>query len=287
MPMLFPADGIIEPLIVLALAEDLGTAGDVTTRALVPQGCAARAHFINRKDGIIAGLRIINLVFKQLDPKLKAKTELTDGAFAPAGSTLCTIEGSAAAILTGERTALNFLCRLSGIATTTHRLQQKISHTKAKITDTRKTIPALRALEKYAVVCGGGVNHRMGLYDMVMIKDNHLALMNGDIAAAIAAAHAHAPNLPVAVEVENLDQLRGALAAGPDRIMLDNMPVPMMREAVRITAGRRELEATGGITADNIVAVAETGVDYISSGWITHSAPALDIGLDFAPSPKA
>ena len=303
-------------LIVLALAEDFGARGDVTTAALIPPDAVATAHFVNRKAGVVAGLEIIGQVFEglkkfSLSPAGRGYREaggegvgllppssglrppsprwgegnvvyhVEDGDHVPAQTRLATVTGSTAAILTAERTALNFVSRLSGIATATRELQQKIKHTKAKVCDTRKTTPGWRALEKYAVKCGGGENHRMGLYDMVMIKDNHIAAV-GDISAAVARAQEFSPDVPIAVEVENLDQLRAALNARADRIMLDNMSVELMREAVQIAAGKAVIEATGGVTADNIVAIAETGVDFISSGWITHSAPILDIGLDFA-----
>lgn len=269
-------------LIKLALAEDLGGVGDITTAALVPDDARGTAHFVTRKPGVIAGLEIIGEVFEILRASaVITQYHVKDGDNVVARTNLCTVTGSAAAILTGERPALNFLCHLSGIATATRHLQNKIKHTKAKVCDTRKTTPVLRALEKYAVACGGGVNHRMGLYDMVMIKDNHIVMAGGDITAAIAKVRAAQPKLSLAIEVETLDQLRAVLAAGADRIMLDNMDVPMMREAVQIAGGKTLLEATGGVNADNIVSIAETGVDLISVGAITHSASVLDIGLDF------
>jgi len=278
-------------LIQLALAEDLGEAGDVTTAALVPADACAIAHFVNRKAGVVAGLEIIGQVFEVLhEGKVAVEHHVKDGDVVSPKTKLCTVTGSAAAILTGERTALNFISHLSGIATATHALQQKIKHTKAKVCDTRKTTPGLRALEKYAVTCGGGANYRMGLFDMIMIKDNHIVMAGGDIDTAVAKARAYIsfgqPNLTIAVEVENLEQLRAALTAGADRIMLDNMDIVMMREAVAMADSKAVMEATGGITADNIVAVAETGVDFISVGAITHSAPVLDIGLDFAEITK-
>jgi nicotinate-nucleotide pyrophosphorylase (carboxylating) len=281
-------------LIQLALAEDFGSAGDVTTAALVDSAARVTARFVNRKPGVVAGLEIIGQVFAALGAEVAIKYHVADGDYAPPQTNLCTVSGSAATILEAERTALNFVCHLSGIATATHQLQSLIAHTSAKVCDTRKTTPGWRALEKYAVRMGGGANHRMGLYDMVMIKDNHLAALGGDIAAAVAKARQHAPGIPVALEVENLDQLRAALTARVDRIMLDNMPVDMMREAVGIkmswgpgsradALGRGDivLEATGGVTAATIIPIAETGVDFISVGAITHSAPILDIGLDF------
>ena len=276
-----------QKLIELALAEDLGTRGDVTTAALVDPAAMATAHFVNRKAGVVAGLEIINQVFEQTvipaqaGIQIKIDHHVKDGAVVAARTKISTITGPAAALLPAERVALNFICHLSGIATATHELQDKIKHTKAKVCDTRKTTPGYRTLEKYAVVCGGGTNHRMGLYDMMMFKDNHLAGLNGDVVAAVAKARAYAPDLPIAVEVEDLDHLRTVLAAKVDRIMLDNMAVPMMREAVKIVNGAVAVEATGGINADTIVEIAETGVDFISVGAITHSARALDIGLDF------
>ncbi len=280
----------VSKLIRAALAEDLGGQGDVTTAALVPPDAVVTAYFVTRRAGLVAGLEIIGQVFDVLSAVIPAQAggrveihyHAKDGDFVVPQTRLATVTGSAAAILTAERTALNFITHLSGIATATHTLQQKIAHTKAKVCDTRKTTPGLRELEKYAVRCGGGANHRMGLFDMVMIKDNHIAVLGGNITAAIAKARAAQPGLTIAVEVESLDQLRTALSARADRIMLDNMPVPIMREAVEITANQAILEATGGVNADNIAAIAETGVDFISVGAITHSAPALDIGLDFA-----
>jgi len=302
-------------LIQLALAEDFGEVGDVTTAALVPPDARATAHFVNRKAGVIAGLEIIGQVFSVLSSSAKGRGyksveiktgspdamhpritnveciyHIKDGDMVAPQTKLCTVIGSAAEMLTGERTALNFISHLSGIATATHALQQKIVHTKAKVCDTRKTTPGLRALEKYAVTCGGGANYRMGLFDMIMIKDNHIVMAGGDIDTAVAKARAYIsfgqPNLTIAVEVENLEQLRAALTAGADRIMLDNMDIVMMREGVAMADSKAVMEATGGITADNIVAVAETGVDFISVGAITHSAPVLDIGLDFAEITK-
>lgn len=273
-------------LIELALAEDLGARGDITSSALVPQDALATAHFVNRKPGVVAGIEIIGQVFAALGAKVDVQYHVKDGDHVAAKTKLVTVSGNAHAILKAERTALNFISRLSGIATAAHQMQEKIKHTKTRICDTRKTTPGWRALEKYAVTCGGGENHRMGLYDMVMIKDNHVAMMGGDIAMAITKARLYtsmlAPDLLIAVEVENLEQLKAALGARADRIMLDNMNIEMMREAATLAKGKAILEATGGITADNIVQIAETGVDFISSGWITHSAPALDIGLDFA-----
>lgn len=273
-------------LIEQALAEDLGQRGDVTTLALVPQEATAVAHFVNRKPGVVAGLEIIGQVFAALNAKVDIQYHVKDGAAVAAMTKLATVSGNAQAILTAERTALNFISHLSGIATAAHHLQEKIKHTQTRVCDTRKTLPGWRALEKYAVKCGGGDNHRMGLHDMVMIKDNHIAMMGGDVAMAITKARLYtgmlAPDLLITAEVENLDQLRAAVGARADRVLLDNMSVEMMREAVTMAKGKAILEAGGGITADNIAEVAETGVDFISSGWITHSAPSLDIGLDFA-----
>ena len=271
-----------QKLIELALAEDLGTRGDVTTAALVAPDAMATAHFVNRKVGVVAGLELIDQVFATFGAVVDIQHHMKDGAVVAARTKISTITGPTAALLTAERVALNFICHLSGIATATHELQDKIKHTRAKVCDTRKTTPGYRALEKYAVVCGGGTNHRMGLYDMMMFKDNHLAGLNGDIVAAVAKARAFAPDLPIAVEVEDLDHLRVVLAAKVDRIMLDNMAVPMMREAVKIVNGVTAVEATGGVNTDTIVEIAETGVDFISVGAITHSVRALDIGLDFA-----
>ena len=266
----------------LALAEDLGRAGDITSAATVPASATAEAVIAARKPGTLAGMPLARAAFQQMDPSLAFQPAAEDGSRIEAGAILARISGSARAILGAERVALNFLCHLSGIATLTRRYADAIAHTKARIVDTRKTTPGLRALEKYAVRAGGGLNHRFGLDDAVLIKDNHIAVAGG-IDAAIGGARKFAGHLVrIEVEVDTLDQLREALAAGAEIVLLDNMDPAMLREAVALAAGKAVLEASGGITLDSVAAVAETGVDFISSGAITHSAPALDLGLDIA-----
>lgn len=263
-------------LLALALAEDIG-AGDVTSLATIPEGASAKADMVFRAAGVVCGLPVAEAVFRAVDPALAVSAHAKDGDRVEAGACVLTVLGPARAVLAAERTALNFVQRLSGVASETRKLVDAVAGTKAQLTDTRKTTPGYRALEKYAVTCGGGVNHRMGLYDAVLIKDNHVALAGG-VAAALAACAGRAEK--VEIEVDTLEQLREALAAGAKFVLLDNMPPAMLREAVSITAGRAVLEASGGITPATIRAVAETGVDVISVGWITHSAPALDVGLD-------
>ena len=265
----------------LALAEDLGRAGDITSMATVPAEAVASAVIAARKRGTIAGLALAETAFAALDPTVRFTASVADGDTVLAGATIATIAGSARAILAAERTALNFLGHLSGIATATRAMADAIAHTKARITCTRKTTPGLRALEKYAVRCGGGSNHRYGLDDAILIKDNHVAIV-GSVGEAIRRARAAAGHLvKLEAEVDTLDQLREALAAGADVVLLDNMAPAMLRQAVAITGGKAVLEASGGITLESVAAVAETGVDFISSGAITHSAPVLDLGLDF------
>jgi nicotinate-nucleotide pyrophosphorylase (carboxylating) len=265
----------------LALAEDLGRAGDITSMATVPAEAEASAVIAARKPGTIAGLALAEAAFAALDPTVRFAASVADGDTVPAGATIATISGSARAILAAERTALNFLGHLSGIATATRAMADAVAHTKARITCTRKTTPGLRALEKYAVRCGGGSNHRYGLDDAILIKDNHVAIVGG-VGEAIRRARAAAGHLvKVEAEIDTLDQLREALDAHADVVLLDNMAPAMLRQAVAIAGGRAVLEASGGITLETVAAVAETGVDFISSGAITHSAPVLDLGLDF------
>jgi len=237
---------------------------------------------VARGEGRIAGLACARLAFTLLDPEIKFSARAKDGADARAGEALAIVEGSARAILTGERVALNFVGRLSGIATATRALVRAVEGTKAKITCTRKTTPNLRLLEKYAVRCGGGVNHRFGLYDAILIKDNHIKAAGGITAALERAQASKAKADFIEIEVETLAQLREALDSGATTILLDNMDVAILREAVGIAAGRAKLEASGGVTLSSARAIAETGVDAISSGAITHSAQALDVALDFA-----
>jgi nicotinate-nucleotide pyrophosphorylase (carboxylating) len=273
---------ILEPLARAALAEDLGLAGDLTTQAIVPREVATQAHVVARKPGVIAGLDLAKLTFELVEPSVAFSAATSDGAAVEAGALIATVSGQAAAILTSERVALNFLGHLSGIATLTARYVAAVAGHKAQIACTRKTTPGLRALEKYAVRAGGGYNHRFGLDDAVLIKDNHIAVAGG-VAPALRRAKQHVGHLvKIEVEVDSLDQLRQALAEGADAILLDNMTPAQLTEAVKIVAGRAITEASGGVSYDNVAAIAASGVDLISIGRLTHSAPTLDIGLDFA-----
>ncbi len=271
----------IQEAVKRALDEDLGRAGDVTSSATLPEGIAAKAKLIARKAGTIAGLPCAARAFRTIAPNIKFEAEARDGDSVKANTTLAAVEGPAIAILSAERVALNFLGRLSGIATLTAAYAAKIAHTKAKIADTRKTTPGLRALEKYAVRCGGGVNHRFGLDDAVLIKDNHIAVAGG-VGKALDAARAAVGHLvKVEIEVDTLDQLKEVLASGKaDIVLLDNMKLETLREAVALCKGKIVTEASGGVTLDTVSSIAETGVDIISSGALTHSAPSLDVALD-------
>jgi len=264
-----------------ALSEDLGSRGDITSDACVPQSAESRGAFVARGAGVIAGLEVAAYVFEALDPSVIFAPLLADGERVVPGDRIARISGHSRSILSGERTALNLLGRMSGVATATSELVDAVSGTGARISDTRKTMPGLRAIDKYAVRVGGGMNHRFGLYDAVLIKDNHL-VAGGDIAGAVAAARAAVdPGVMIEVEVENLDQLAQVLETDADRVLLDNMGPELLRQAVDKVGGRMTTEASGGVTPDNIRLLAETGVDIISVGWLTHSAPQLDIGLDF------
>jgi nicotinate-nucleotide pyrophosphorylase (carboxylating) len=269
-----------EALLDTAFAEDLGEAGDVTSAATIPADARLRAVMAARQPLALAGLPIAEAAFRRLDPAARITARAADGDRLGAGAVLLEIEGNARALLAAERTALNIVQHLSGIATLTAAYADAIAGTGATLLDTRKTIPGLRALAKYAVRMGGGANHRMGLFDAILIKDNHVAVAGG-VAQAVAAARA-ASRLPVQVEVDRLDQIAPALAAGADRLLLDNMPPPVLREAVALVAGRVPTEASGGVTLQTIRAIAETGVTYISVGRLTQGAPAVDIGLDYA-----
>jgi len=267
-----------------ALEEDLGP-GDVTSTWTLPSDQRARGAFVAKEGGVIAGLLVAREVFRQLDEAVVLTLWVEDGTPVAPGTVVATVEGPAIPILSGERTALNFLQRMSGIATATRRYVEAVAGTGAVILDTRKTAPGLRALDKWAVRLGGGQNHRQGLYDMVLIKDNHIAAAGG-IARAVERVRArNRAGLPVEVEVRTLAELDEVLALEPpvDRIMLDNMDLPTMREAVRRTAGRIPLEASGGVNLERVRAIAETGVDYISVGALTHSVRALDISLELEP----
>jgi nicotinate-nucleotide pyrophosphorylase (carboxylating) len=273
-------DLLIEPIVRAALAEDLGRAGDVTSTALIPRGERLTAVFAARGDGRIAGLDCARLAITALDPTARFEVLIPDGDDAAAGDVIARADGDAIAMLGAERVALNLLGRLSGVATLTRAYVRAVEGTKARIVCTRKTTPGLRALEKYAVRCGGGVNHRYGLDDAILIKDNHIAAC-GSVAQAMERARAAAGHLmQIEIEVDTLDQLDQALPYRPDVIMLDNFALDDLREAVRRVGGTVVLEASGGVNLQTVRAIAETGVDAISVGALTHSAPVLDIGLD-------
>jgi nicotinate-nucleotide pyrophosphorylase (carboxylating) len=275
-------DLLIAPVVRAALAEDLGRAGDVTAQATIAADARFSAVFAARKPGVVAGLACVRLAIAELDPSAEVRLLATDGDAVSAGGQLAWVEGNARALLAAERTALNLLGRLSGIATLTRAYVDAVAGAEARIVDTRKTTPGLRALEKYAVRCGGGLNHRFGLDDAILIKDNHVAAC-GSVGEAVRRAKAAAGHLmKIEVEVDSLAQLDEALAEMPDVIMLDNFSLDDLRKAVLKTAGRLVLEASGGITLETVRAVAETGVDVISVGALTHSAGVLDIGLDAA-----
>lgn len=280
-PGAFLSPLVIQEAVKRALEEDLGRAGDITSSATLPEGIQAKAKLVARKAGTIAGLPCAARAFRTLAPNIRFDAKARDGDAVKANTVLAAIEGPAIAILSGERVALNFLGHLSGIATLTAAYVAKVAHTKAKVTDTRKTTPGLRALEKYAVACGGGVNHRFGLDDAVLIKDNHIAVAGG-VAQALGAARAAVGHLvKVEIEVDTLDQLRQVLANGKaDVVLLDNMKPEMLREAVALCKGKLVTEASGGVTLETVAAIAESGVDVISSGALTHSAPSLDVALD-------
>ncbi len=272
---------MIEPLVRAALLEDLGRAGDLTSDAIAPADLVASSALVARQTGVIAGLDLAALAFRLIDERITFDRRHRDGDGIGPGETLAVVRGPARAILTAERTALNFLCRLSGIASATASIATAIAGEKARIVCTRKTTPGLRAIEKYAVRAGGGANHRFGLDDAVLIKDNHVAIAGG-VAAAIERARAGVGHLvKIEVEVDTLEQLTQALAVGVDAVLLDNMTTEELRRAVDMVAGRAIIEASGRVTPQTAPAIAATGVDLISAGWLTHSAPVLDIGLDF------
>lgn len=278
---------MITPCIRAALLEDLGRAGDITTDIIIDSTATTHMVLNAREHGVIAGLDFARIAFQQIDPGIIVEALVTDGQAVTPGEILAHIKGSARGILTAERVALNFLGHLSGIATATSGIAQAIAHTKAKISCTRKTTPGLRFAEKYAVRAGGGRNHRFGLDDAVLIKDNHIAIAGG-VGPALSRARARAGHLvKIEVEVDTLQQLRDAMPYRPDVVLLDNMQPAMLREAVGIIDGQALAEASGRITRESAAAIAETGVDLISAGWLTHSAKVLDIGLDFADQPMA
>jgi nicotinate-nucleotide pyrophosphorylase (carboxylating) len=276
-----PPATVWEPILRRALEEDLGRAGDLTSQAVVPADATATGKLVARRAGVISGLSLAARVFELIDPEVEFLPAAADGDRVKAGALLAELSGSARSLLAAERTALNLLGRLSGIATATRALVDSIAGTRAAIADTRKTTPGLRALEKYAVRCGGGRNHRFGLDDAILIKDNHVALAGG-AGEAVKRARAFAGHLvKVEVEITRIDQLEESIAAGADVVMLDNFAIGETCRAVEVANGRVLLEASGGITPHTVRAVAETGVDLISVGWITHSAAALDVALDF------
>jgi nicotinate-nucleotide pyrophosphorylase (carboxylating) len=270
----------VQELIDRALAEDVGT-GDVTTSTLVPEHARGRATLTQKAPGVIAGLDVAAAVFARVDPELRFTAAAEEGLWRD-GGLVAEVEGRSRSILTGERVALNFLQRLSGVATLTARYVEAVEGTGARILDTRKTTPGLRTLEKRAVVTGGGVNHRVGLYDAILVKENHSARAGG-VGEATRRALAVADGLPVEVECATLAEVRAAVDAGAPRILLDNMTLAELREAVASNNGRTELEASGGVSLETVRAIAETGVDFISVGALTHSAPALDISLILEP----
>ena len=272
---------IIEPAIRRALEEDLGLAGDITANAVIPAGHRSTVVMAARRPGVIAGLDAAELAFALVDPAIVMTRHVEDGDKVESGDIVATVTGPSRGLLTGERTALNFLGHLSGIATVTAGVVAAVEGTDAAIVCTRKTTPGLRALEKYAVKAGGGGNHRFSLADAVLIKDNHIAIAGG-IRPALQAAKRHAGHMvKIEIEVDTLDQLREAMDEGVDAVLLDNMSPETLTEAVSIVAGRAITEASGGITPETAGAVARAGVDLISIGWLTHSAPVLDIGLDY------
>ncbi len=273
-------------LIKLALVEDLGPANvDVTSASLVPPEELAEAHLIAREACVLAGTTVAAEVFKQVNPELECEIRIPDGTAVGKGTPVLIIKGSAQSILTAERTALNFIQRMSGVATITAEYVQTAANPDVLLLDTRKTTPALRPFEKYAVLCGGGTNHRYGLFDAVLIKDNHLASWakkhDTGVGGAVAAARTKHPDLKIEVEVDTIDQLKEALTTKPDWVLLDNMPPPVLRECVALCKGFCKTEASGGINLGTIHAIAQTGVDAISVGALTHSAPSIDLALDF------
>ena len=285
MSLLYP-DAFLSPLaideaVTRAFAEDLGRAGDVTSIATIPEGTRGSAVMKAREAGVIAGLPVAAAVFRKLDPSVEIAAPLRDGAAVQAKTVLMSIAGDARALLAAERTALNFVGHLSGIASAVAEFVRLVAHTRARVCCTRKTTPGLRALQKYAVRCGGGFNHRFGLDDAILIKDNHIAVAGG-VRAVLERAKAAAGHLvKIEIEVDTLDQLKTVLEVGlADAVLLDNMSPATMKQAVAMVAGRLTIEASGGITHQSAAAIAESGVDYLSSGAITHSSPNLDVGLD-------
>lgn len=273
---------LLRPLVEAALIEDLGRRGDVTSQATIPADMQAQLQIKARQAGVICGMELARLSFALVDAHIEFRAQVHDGQTVAAGAVLTTVRGNARHLLTAERTALNFMTHLSGIATDTRQIVDSIAAFPAQITCTRKTIPGLRIVQKYAVRCGGGRNHRLGLDDAILIKDNHIAIA-GDIKTAIQQAQDFAGHLiPVEVEVDTLEQLEQALDAGANLVLLDNMTTEVLSKAVAMCQGRAKTEASGGITPETVQAVAKTGVDFIAMGYLTHSSTALDIGLDFS-----
>ncbi len=276
------AEVLLKPLVEAALTEDLGRRGDVTSQATIPADTQAQLQIKARQAGVICGMDLARLSFALIDEQIKFIAKVNDGATVEAGTVLATVRGNARNLLTAERTALNFMTHLSGIATDTKKIVDSVADYPAQITCTRKTIPGLRIVQKYAVRCGGGRNHRLGLDDAILIKDNHIAIA-GNIKTAIQQAQNFAGHLiPIEVEVDTLEQLEQALEAGVSLVLLDNMAPDVLSKAVTMCKGRAKTEASGGITPETVQAVAETGVDFIAMGYLTHSTTALDIGLDFS-----
>lgn len=275
---------LLRPLVETALTEDLGRRGDVTSQATIPADMQAQLQIKARQAGVICGMDLARLAFDMVDTQIGFDAQITDGERVEAGTVLATVRGNARHLLTAERTALNFMTHLSGIATATRQIVDSVAAYPAQITCTRKTIPGLRTVQKYAVRCGGGRNHRLGLDDAILIKDNHIAIA-GDIATAIKQAQDFAGHLiPIEVEVDTLAQLAQALDAGASLVLLDNMTPDVLAQAVAMCQGRAKTEASGGITPETVQAVAQAGVDFIAMGYLTHSTTALDIGLDFMVS---
>ena len=274
------AKDVYLPLVRSALAEDVGS-GDVTTMSLIAQGSFASGVIVAKEPLVVAGVDLAIASFRELEKSIDFSVEVLDGQDGDFFQPLIRIHGPARALLTAERTALNFVQRLSGIATLTAKFVQQVSGTNTKILDTRKTVPGWRVLEKYAVACGGGINHRFGLYDQVMIKDNHLVAVGGNIKKAVKCARENYPKLKIEVEADTVEQAKTAAEAGADIILLDNMSCEELSQSIELISGRSKTEASGGITMDTVREIAETGVDYISIGALTHSAPAVDIGFDF------
>ena len=275
-------DVLLRPLVEAALTEDLGRRGDVTSQATIPANMQAKLEIKARQAGVICGMDLARLSFAMVDPRIEFLAQVADGEWVDAGTVLASVGGNARHLLTAERTALNFMTHLSGIATDTRKIVDSVAEYPAQITCTRKTIPGLRIVQKYAVRCGGGRNHRLGLDDAILIKDNHIAIA-GDIKTAIKQAQDFAGHLiPIEVEVDTLAQLAQALDAGVSLVLLDNMSPEILAQAVTMCKGRARTEASGGITPETVQASAKTGVDFIAMGYLTHSTTALDIGLDFS-----